>query len=62
MRAKWWNDAAVCCRYHLGGRRQGDTVSGEVMLVLGVVPRPVYESVNWSEDAATLLDPSIQKV
>ena len=47
--------------YRLTRRRPSDRVSGDVLLIVGVVPKYVYDAVHWSEDSSTLLDPSIQK-
>lgn len=47
--------------YRLTRRRPSDRVSGDILLIVGVVPKYVYDAMHWSEDPSTLLDPSIQK-
>ena len=47
--------------YHLTQRRPTDKVSGDILLIVGVIPHYVYQAVQWSEDGSNLLDPAIQK-
>ncbi|GAX84880.1 hypothetical protein CEUSTIGMA_g12301.t1 [Chlamydomonas eustigma] len=47
--------------YKLTRRRPTDKVSGELLLIVAVIPRSFYETVSWSEDPSNLLDPLTHK-
>ena len=48
--------------YRLTRKKASDKVSGEVCLIIVVVPKYIYQVLNWSEDSQTLLDPQMLQV
>ena len=48
--------------YRLTRKKSSDKVSGEVCLIIVVMPKYIYQVLNWSEDCQTLLDPQMLQV
>ncbi|GAX79152.1 hypothetical protein CEUSTIGMA_g6592.t1 [Chlamydomonas eustigma] len=47
--------------YQLTKKKSSDRVRGEVCMVVAILPRYIYDVIQWSEDGHNLLDPQLLK-